>query len=120
MGLHAHKKTLTRGAGSPETNAQAVPGRSTHPLDSRQLFAARNARGAPMVPTEQRAFDLDTDERILAQPNRMSVYPGQGIRDSQYRLHKSRRTGRRITKVRELSQPARETKKVIEPNWKRH
>lgn len=37
----------------------------------------------PDPPEEQYTFDLDTDQRIMAQSDRMSVYAGEGVRLSQ-------------------------------------
>jgi len=56
--------------------------------DIGQFLAAPQGRCEAVLPKEQCAFDLDADERVVAQSDRMPVYAGEGICVSQLRLRK--------------------------------
>jgi len=56
--------------------------RSTNSFDPGQFFTTPQGKSAAVLSKEQHSFDLDTDQCIMAQSYRMSIYPRQGIRDS--------------------------------------
>ena len=118
VGLRPPTKTLTRGLGCAETHAPEVSRRATHPFDLGQLLTAWYSRGQTLVPSQQCSFDLDANQCLVAQPNRMPVHPRQGVRHSQFELHRPWRTQQGPETIRKL--PKRLCKKVIEPFWKRH
>jgi hypothetical protein len=65
---------------------------SQKPADSSdfgQLFPTPQSQGLTVLPKEQHSFDLDTDQCVMAQSHRMSVYACKGIRNSRHLLSES-------------------------------
>jgi len=88
LGIYPQPKTTPGNAVRLETSSQKVSSLAANTSDSGQLFAASQGRCEAVLSEEQCAFDLDADECIMAQSNRMSVYAGEGICFSQLRLRK--------------------------------
>jgi len=59
---------------------------TTNSFDTGQLLTAPQSKSAEVLPSEQYSSDLDTDQRIMAQSYRMSVYTCKGIRYSWHQL----------------------------------
>jgi len=91
LGIYPQPKTTSRDAGCIETSSQKVSCSAANPSDTGQLFAAPQGRCEAVLPEEQCAFDVDADERVVAQSDRMPVYASEGICFSQLRLRKSQR-----------------------------
>ena len=92
LGIYPQPKTTSGDAWSFETSSQKVSGLAANPSDTGQLFAAPQECCEAVLPEEQCAFDLDADECVMAQSNRVSVYAGEGICLSQLRLRKPQTT----------------------------
>lgn len=88
LGIYSQPKTTPGNAGRLETSSQKVSHLAANSPDTGQLFAAPQGRCEAVLPKEQCAFDLDADERVVAQSDRMPVYTGEGICVSQLRLRK--------------------------------
>jgi len=83
LGVYPQPKTTPGNAGRLETSSQKVSCLSANPSDTGQLFAAPQGCCEAVLPEEQCAFDLDADERFMAQSDRVSVYAGERICFSQ-------------------------------------
>jgi len=67
VGIHPRTKTASRDAWCLETSSQKVSRLSANPSDTGQLFAAPQGRRETVLPEEQCPYDLDADERVMAQ-----------------------------------------------------
>lgn len=88
MGLHAASQTTSGVPGSIEVSTKEVSQRAANSSDSGQLLATPQGESAAVLPRKQYSFDLDADQRIMAQSYRVSVHPCQGIRHSWNQLSK--------------------------------
>lgn len=79
VGLYSTSQKASGNPWSIETFAKQVSGKSKNSFDSGQLLAASQTESASILPTKQHSFDLDADERFMAQSNRMSIYSCEGI-----------------------------------------
>ena len=118
LGIYPQPKTTPGNAWSFETSSQKVSCLAANPSDIGQLFAASQGCCEAVLPEEQCAFDLDADECVMAQPNRMSVYAGERICFSQLRLRKPQTAEPCFELLCALQK--QESSKVIVPFWKRH
>ena len=89
VGLYATPQTASGVSGSLEVFAEEVSQRLAHSPDFGQLLPAPQRESAAVLSQEQYSFDLDADQRIMAQSYRVSVHPCQGIRHSWNQLSKS-------------------------------
>jgi len=78
-----------------------------------------SAKSQALVSREQHPSDLDADQRVLAEPDRMSVHTGQGVCHSKLKLPRPPRDQQSAETVRRLQKPSCQTK-VVAPFWKRH
>ena len=86
VGIYPKTEAFSRvfsGAEADEETLFAVP---THTLDPGQFFSAWHTGCSKVVLPKQCSFDMDTDECVMAQSNRMPVHSGQGVRDSKFQL----------------------------------
>jgi hypothetical protein len=118
LGIYPQPKTTPGNAWGLETSSQKVSSLAANPSDIGQLFAASQGCCEAVLPEEQCAFDLDADECIMAQSNRMSVYAGERICLSQLRLRKPQTAEHCFGALCALQK--QESSKVIVPFWKRH
>jgi len=68
---------------------EEVSEKSANSFDPGQFLAAPQTESNAFLPAEQYSYDLDTDERVMAQSDRMPVYACEGVCDSRNQLSKS-------------------------------
>ena len=105
--------------GGSETATQEVSRGPENSPDSRQLRAASKGGGATVLPAEQYPLDLDAHQCIMAESNRVSVHPRQGIRDSRIELSQPYGTQTLFKQVRQI-QKSKISSKVNLTYLKRH
>ncbi len=86
VGTYPKTEAFSRVFGGAEADAETLSAVPTHTLDPGQFFSAWHSRCSKVVSPKQCSFDMDTDECVMAQSNRMPVHSGQGVRDSKFQL----------------------------------
>ena len=79
VGIYPQPKTTSGNAWGFEASSQKLSCMSAYSSDTGQLLAAPQGCRETVLPAEQYSFDLDADERVMAQSDRMSVYAGEGV-----------------------------------------
>ena len=110
VGLHAASKTASGVSGSLEVVKEEVSQRAANSSDLGQLLATPQGESTAVLPHKQYSFDLDANQRIMAQSYRVSIHPCQGIRHSWNQLSKPSGTQNFLEKICQLSKQTNSTK----------
>lgn len=76
VGTYPETEAFSRVFGGAETDAETLSAMPTHTLDTGQFFSAWHTGCSKVVLPKQCSFDMDTDECLMAQSNRMPVHSG--------------------------------------------
>lgn len=119
VGIYPKTEAFSRVFSGAEVDAKVLSKAATDTFDTGQLFSTWHTGCSKVVSPKQCSFDMDTDECVMAQSNRMPVHSGQGVRDSKFQLSRPCGAQFSITPLRGLSEQIRR-EKTTEPYLKRH
>jgi hypothetical protein len=86
VGLCLQKKASSGSVKRIETASQKVSETSADSFDIRQFFTAPQTGDIAVLSEEQYSYDLDADERFMAQSHRMPVHSCERICNSRFQL----------------------------------
>jgi hypothetical protein len=86
VGLCLQKKASSGSVKRIETVSQKVSETSADSFDIRQFFTAPQTGDIAVLSKEQYSYDLDADERFMAQSHRMPVHSCERICNSRFQL----------------------------------